>query len=248
MGKKYKVGYVQGTFDLFHIGHLLLIQKAKARCEHLIVGVVSDELSKSYKGMRPYIFYEDRVAIVGALRDVDEVMKVDFANEDKLKIWDMCHFDCHFSGNDHIGWEMLIAKLRRRGSDVEFFPYTERTSSTKIKTILRNRALYGLAAGFPVELLSKRVAIYGAGRLGKDLHRKITDLPDKEVVLWVDKNYAKLQEGSLSVVSPDRLLNISYDEIVIAVMNGKTAAVIRQDLIDQGIPEDKILWVDLRGY
>ena len=143
MKKNYKIGYVQGTFDLFHIGHLNLLKRAKACCEYLIVGVVSDELNYAYKGDYPYIPYLERSEIVSSIQYVDQVEKIDFLNEDKLKSWEMYHYDCHFSGDDHEGeWENLIGQLKERGSDVVFFPYTEETSSTKIKTLVKSKLLY----------------------------------------------------------------------------------------------------------
>lgn len=140
--KKYQKGYAQGTFDLFHIGHLNLLKRAKEQCSYLIVGVVSDDLNEVYKGMRPYVPYEERAAVVAACRYVDEVIKIDVGHDDKLKIWEEHNFDCHFCGDDHGGWEGLIEELHKRGSEVEFFPYTETTSSTRIKEELKKRLLY----------------------------------------------------------------------------------------------------------
>ena len=88
MMKKYKIGYVQGTFDLFHVGHLNLLRRAKERCDYLLIGVVSDELNKKFKNVYPYIPYKERAAIVAGCRYVDEVIQVDFENEDKLQIWE----------------------------------------------------------------------------------------------------------------------------------------------------------------
>lgn len=135
--KKYKVGYVPGVYDLFHIGHLNLINRCKERCEYLIVGVLTDELVDFYKHKKPYIPYEERVRIVAALRDVDEVVPVDFNNTDKMDAWNMYHYDCHFSGSDHgEDWNEICNRLKEVGSNMEFFPYTEGTSSTQIKELI----------------------------------------------------------------------------------------------------------------
>lgn len=135
--KAYKVGYVPGVYDLFHVGHLNLIERCKARCEYLIVGVLTDELVEFYKNKRPYIPYEERARIVAALKDVDQVVPVDFKNTDKMDAWNLYHYDCHFSGSDHgSDWDEVCAKLRDVGSNMEFFPYTEGTSSTQLKELI----------------------------------------------------------------------------------------------------------------
>ncbi len=240
--KKYKVGYVQGTFDLFHIGHLNLLRRAKERCEYLIVGVVSDELNQKYKGHLPTIGYEDRAAIVRAIRYTDEVIQVDFSNEDKLKIWESCHFDCHFSGDDHKGWEELTAELQKRGSAVEFFPYTQKTSSTQIKQELRNEGRYGLADGYPCEKLARKIALYGAGKLGRDLYRRLTETPEHTVAVWVDQKGEPAKMLGFPVELPEKLQQSSYDQVVLAVKNETVAAEIRQELLALGISREKIFW------
>lgn len=132
--KPYRVGYVPGVFDLFHVGHLNLIRRSKQRCEHLIVGVLTDELVEHFKHKRPHIPYEQRAAVVAAIREVDEVVAVDFHNTKKIDAWNLYHFDCHFSGNDHgPDWDRDLAQLRAVGSNMEFFEYTQGISSTQIK-------------------------------------------------------------------------------------------------------------------
>ena len=94
------IGYTTGVYDMFHIGHLNLIQRAKRECDYLIVGVSTDELVEREKNKTPVIPYEERAAIVQALRDMDEV--VPQKDKNKLAAWNLFHFDKMFVGSD---WE-----------------------------------------------------------------------------------------------------------------------------------------------
>ena len=132
--KPYHVGYVPGVFDLFHKGHLRLIERCKERCDILIVGVLTDELVEFYKGRRPVVSCADRMEVIAGLRAVDRVIPVDFENTDKLKAWEQLHYDCHFSGDDHVNhWNDVWEELKKRGSNMEFFSYTEGISTTAIR-------------------------------------------------------------------------------------------------------------------
>lgn len=141
LNEKYNIGYVTGVFDLFHIGHLNILRRSKERCEYLIAGVLTDELAEHDKGKRPYIPFEERLAIVQQIKYVDRVIPVDFHNTDKLEAWKQLRYDCHFSGTDHEEeWYWLQKQLQTVGSNMEFFPYTESTSSTMLKQMI-NKAL-----------------------------------------------------------------------------------------------------------
>ena len=134
--KKYKVGYVAGVFDLFHVGHLNLIERAKDRCEYLIVGVLTDELVLKNKNKLPYIPFDERLRIIEAIKGVDRAIGVNDSNIQKMDAWKALHFDCLFSGDDYSGnkyWEEDKAALNAVGSNIEFFPYTKSTSSTQIR-------------------------------------------------------------------------------------------------------------------
>lgn len=137
--KKYKVGYTTGVFDMFHIGHLNLLKRAKEQCEFLIVGVSTDEVVKSYKNRTPVIPFEERIAIVKELRCVDEV--VPQISMDKMKAWKQLHFDVLFHGTDWKNSEMYIklqSELEKVGVDVVFLPHTEGVSSTGLSEIIYN--------------------------------------------------------------------------------------------------------------
>ncbi|SFB11949.1 cytidyltransferase-like domain-containing protein [Selenomonas ruminantium] len=116
---------------MFHIGHLLLIQRAAKRCRHLIVGVVSDEFNLHNKKRLPCIPYEDRAAIVGAIEGVAEVVRVEH-RQSVIDTWEKHPYDCYFSGDDHVGAD-FTRDMEKHGIEVAFFPYTQKISSTKLR-------------------------------------------------------------------------------------------------------------------
>ncbi len=136
--KKKVVGYTTGVFDMFHVGHLNILRKAKEQCDYLIVGVTTDELCLSYKHKAPIVPYEERKAIIEAIRYVDEV--VPQIDRDKFGAWERLHFNRMFVGDDWKGSELFSSVEKRFsevGVDIVYFPYTKGTSST----ILREKIL-----------------------------------------------------------------------------------------------------------
>lgn len=133
--KKYKIGYTQGTFDMFHIGHLNLLRNAKARCEKLIVGVNSDALVQQYKKKTPVIPENNRAEIVKALQCVDEVIICDTLK--KTTAWDQLHFDAIFIGDDWKGnarWKQTEEDLKPLGAEVVYLEHTDGISSSFLRT------------------------------------------------------------------------------------------------------------------
>lgn len=131
------IGYTAGVFDLFHVGHLNILRRAKENCDYLIVAVSTDELVQEYKHKTPVICYSERSEIVKAIRYVDEV--VPQVNRDKFAAWKKYRFDKMFVGDDWKGSALFNAveqKLRAVGAEVVYFPYTEGTSSTILKETL----------------------------------------------------------------------------------------------------------------
>jgi len=136
--KKYKIGYTTGVFDLFHIGHLNLLKRAKEMCDYLIVGVSSDELCESYKGKKAIIPYEERKAIIEAIKYVDKV--VPQITQDKCEALDRLRFDVMFHGDDWKDSALFTETekvFKKRGTDIIYFPYTQGTSSTTLAEALR---------------------------------------------------------------------------------------------------------------
>lgn len=131
--KKYKIGYTTGVFDMFHVGHLNIIEKAKEQCEYLIVGVSTDEVVQKYKNKTPVINFAQRKRIVEAIRYVDKV--VPQTTMDKTVAWNELKFDAIFHGDDWKGtgyYNECEQKLKELGVDVVFIPHTPGISSTEI--------------------------------------------------------------------------------------------------------------------
>ena len=128
------IGFTQGTFDMFHVGHLNLIKNARKHCDYLIVGVNTDELVEGYKGKRTIVPFEERIAIVESIRYVDEAVKVNTL--DKLSTWQNKHYDLLFIGDDWKGSQRWIETERQMlpyGVKVVYLPYTPTTNSTVIR-------------------------------------------------------------------------------------------------------------------
>ncbi len=137
--KPYKVGYTTGVFDMFHIGHLNILKNAKDQCEHLIVGVSTDDVVESYKHKKPIIPFQERIAIVEAIRYVDEA--VPQVTMDKMAAWEKLHFNVLFHGSDWKGsamYEAIIKDFKNVGVDVVFLPHTAGVSSTKLSLLLED--------------------------------------------------------------------------------------------------------------
>lgn len=137
-----KVGYTTGVFDLFHIGHLNLLSRAKNQCDKLIVGVTTDELCQDLKGKLPVIPFEERIQIVEAICYVDEVVAQN--KIDEIGDWERLAFNIIFKGSDWKGsekWRNLEGKFRKLNVEVMFFDYTETTSSTAIRNFIEGEIL-----------------------------------------------------------------------------------------------------------
>lgn len=138
--KKYKLGYTQGTYDMFHIGHLNILRNAKLQCEKLIVGVNSDKLVYNYKNKKPVINESERAEILKELRCVDDVIICDTLK--KTEIWNILHFDAIFIGDDWKGnerWIQTEKDLSVVGAEVVYLKHTDGISSTLLRDQEKNK-------------------------------------------------------------------------------------------------------------
>lgn len=137
--EKYKIGYTTGVFDMFHIGHLNILKRAKERCDYLIVGVTTDELCLIRKNKKPIISQDDRVSIVSAIKYVDEVvLQTDMNKTEAVKRYNV---DAVFVGSDWKNsdtWNQYEKEFSKFGCDVVYLEYTEGISSSVLREKLND--------------------------------------------------------------------------------------------------------------
>ena len=136
--KRVKIGYLSGTFDLFHLGHLNLLRRAKQHCDYLIVGVHPDA---SHKGKQTFIPFDERMAVVGGCKYVDKVVK---SCPEDCDAWHIHHYDKLFVGSDYKGTERFKRYeeyFADKGVEIVYFEYTKGTSSTQIRTNIINSTI-----------------------------------------------------------------------------------------------------------
>lgn len=241
--KKYKVGYMAGVYDLFHVGHLNLINRARKQCDYLIVGVLTDELVMRFKKKLPCVPLEERMAIVEAIKGVDRVVPVTYENIGKMESWRLYHYDCQFSGSDYEfapDWLRDKKRLEEVGSTIEFLPYTQGTSSTQIKRLITGK------------IRGKRLFIFGAGAVGKrflrfyresgmeeqwDLLGILDNDPNKDMTL-LDRNI---------VYHADYLRELTDKAEITVVIAAKAVDEIRKQLYDMGV-RDVLAYYDMPGW
>lgn len=227
--RHFHIGYVSGSFDMFHIGHLNLLRRAKERCDYLIVGVLSDECIVRNKKKAPIISLGDRLEIVRSCKYVDEV---DVTTKDllnKIAAWNKYHFDAMFTGDDHknTGWAWEEPELNKLGAEIVFFPYTTKISSTKLRGILKG--------GDCTQM--KKVITYGTFDLFHDGHRRLLEraraLGDYLIVGVTAEQY-DVQRGKLNVVDPlmkriDNVRNSGIaDELIVEEQESQKIADIQK--------------------
>lgn len=163
-----RIGYAAGAFDLFHVGHLSILQQARSRCDYLIAGVVSDEMCERTKGKRPVVPLQERLEIVGNLRCVDRAVAEILP--DKMDAWRELGFNVFFKGDDWQGTPKGMAleqRFAQVGVQVVYFPYTVHTSSTLLRGKLQADQTVAMAEGTRNIISSEYVdVVAGSNRPG----------------------------------------------------------------------------------
>ena len=135
------IGYTTGVYDMFHIGHLNILRRAKEQCDYLIVGVSTDELVQHDKHKTPIIPLAERMKIVEAIRYVDKV--VPQSNKNKMEAWEKHHFNKMFVGSDWKGtdaWNHFEEQFAPLGVEIVYLDHTDGISSTILREKLFNIA------------------------------------------------------------------------------------------------------------
>lgn len=128
------IGYTTGVYDMFHIGHLNILKRAKEQCDYLIVGVSTDELVQHDKHKTPIIPFIERCAIVQAIRYVDKV--VPQLDKNKLAAWEKYKFKKMFVGSDWQGtpqWKEFERQFTPLGVEIVYLKHTDGISSTTLR-------------------------------------------------------------------------------------------------------------------
>ncbi len=253
--RHYKIGYVSGTFDMFHIGHLNLIRRAKERCDYLIAGVLTDELIGAGKGKWPVFPFADRLAIVAALRDVDRAVPTTQDVIPKLDAWREYRFDAMFSGDDWIddpAWQAEEQELNAVGADLVYFPYTKEISTSALQELtLEKKKEDAFKAAktkeftylFPFDKVERgeKIVIYGAGKVGGQYCDQLGTLDYCEVAAVVDTACtAESTFHGKPLLPPERLMDGSwYSRVVVAT--SVYAEGILGKLRVMGVPPEKIV-------
>ena len=132
------IGYTTGVFDMFHIGHLNILKRAREQCDYLIVGVTTDKLCLSQKKKMPIINERDRIEIIRAIRYVNEAVFQEDMN--KRRAIEKYHVDVVFVGSDWKGtpaWNQYEREFAELGCRVVYFDYTKGISSTQLREHLQ---------------------------------------------------------------------------------------------------------------
>lgn len=134
------IGYTTGVYDMFHIGHLNILRRAKEQCDYLVVGVSTDELVQKVKNKTPIIPFADRCEIVGAVKYVDKV--VPQFDKNKMAAWEKYHFNKMFVGSDWKGteaWNRFEEEFKPLGVEIVYLDHTDGISSTILREIINGK-------------------------------------------------------------------------------------------------------------
>ncbi len=136
------IGYTTGVYDMFHIGHLNILRRAKEQCDYLIVGVSTDELVQNEKHKTPIIPFIERCEIISAIKYVDKV--VPQKDKNKYAAWEKYHFDKMFVGSDWQGtevWQKYEQQFAPLGVEIVYLNHTDGISSTILRDKLNNQEI-----------------------------------------------------------------------------------------------------------
>lgn len=204
------IGYTTGVYDMFHIGHLNILEKAKSMCDYLIVGVSTDELVQKEKNKTPVIPYAERAEIVGSIRYVDQVVPQE--NKNKKEAWEKFHFDKMFVGSDWQGtpqWKKFEEEFAPLGVEIVYLPHTDGISSTQLTAFIKKEleeidAIHSNGGGSSIGYTTGVFDLFHIGHL--NILRRAKERCDKLIVgVSTDENVMSYKHKNPTVPFDERI-------------------------------------------
>ena len=204
------IGYTTGAYDMFHIGHLNILEKAKSMCDYLIVGVSTDELVQKEKNKTPVIPYAERAEIVGSIRYVDQVVPQE--NKNKKEAWEKFHFDKMFVGSDWQGtpqWKKFEEEFVPLGVEIVYLPHTDGISSTQLTAFIKKEleeidAIHSNGGGSSIGYTTGVFDLFHIGHL--NILRRAKERCDKLIVgVSTDENVMSYKHKNPTVPFDERI-------------------------------------------
>ena len=131
-----KIGFVNGCFDILHVGHISLLEFCKSECDYLVVAIDSDDKVKTSKGEgRPFNNLEDRIVMLKSIRYVDEVKSFESSKELE-ELVEYIRPDIMVVGSDWEGKEVIGSKFAKQ---LKYFRRLDGYSTTAILENTINR-------------------------------------------------------------------------------------------------------------
>lgn len=143
--------------------------------------------------------------------------------------------------NEIIQWDWLEERCRIKNRILKPFAAMQQTLDKQTINIESDNAEKWLLPYGYLENNSQ-VALYGAGDVGKSYFRQLQRSDCFFLCAWADKNYQKILTTEYKVISPEQLLNIDFDTLIIGVAEIEMAMDIMDDLTELGIPAQKLVW------
>lgn len=159
-----------------------------------------------------------------------------------------------FLYNEHLYYQTMSKIIKQHPFEAELSKALDKNMADRLPSIIN---MLGIATDnfwyYPYygRLVSARVILYGAGKVGQSYYHSIIRSKESVIVAWVDWEYMAYREKGFDVISPDSIDRLEYDYVIIGVYDEAKAIDIKKSLLHLGVLEETILWNKTRktiGY